>query len=217
MSKSSRRKAKALRDTGRAKLMAAGVLPPSREPSGKIKRPTVAELVAIEKEQRLKETQIVRCQPHRRDLPNPGDDRASEPWGLFCIGYLDALPGGRDLALAGEQYKDQWRSWRLATGLPCPFGHSSDGVMTADDARDPDGLWRKIELAQSAMRDASKVGELVVTYMCGENRPAPHALWAKASVALRALAAHYRIGGARRIGSVMPRSMYYGPDPQVAE
>lgn len=199
-----------------------GISPDYCEPNGRLQRPTLAQIAAAERENRMKETALVRRQPHRRDLPKPDDQRATEPWGLFCIGLLDDMEGGADMQRAGEEYARQWRSWRLAVGLPCPFGKSSDGIATGCDARDPDSLWRKIKLAQSAMRDASKAGALAVDEMCGENRPVPHALWGKAALALAALARHLGVTASGTIAPIQGVRMtdsyfYYGPDPQVPD
>lgn len=162
------------------------IAPASREPNGRIQRPTAAQRAAMEKEARSRETVTVRKQPHRVWAKEPADPKLETPFGRFCVAR--GLPD--DLFQAGERYSGLWRKWRLAAGLSCPFGHSSDGTG-AEPGYDPDQFWRDIERADAAMHRASVTGKVAVIRMCGYREDAPGAMQGRVADALVTLAIHF--------------------------
>jgi hypothetical protein len=82
-----------------------------REPNGRPLRPTVAQLVELQRAREETEKQVVLAQPHRR---GERDQKAASALGRFCLRHK--LEG--ELYQAGEDYGNLVRRWRIAKGIP---------------------------------------------------------------------------------------------------
>ncbi len=165
------------------KSKAKKIVPDHREPNGRPQRPTKQQLAAIEREQRMREIAPVCRQPHRRWHVVPNDPRLESPFGRFCVGCSIPTEHQR----AGERYRDLIRSWRLANGLTCPFGYSSEGMPTIDGLADPHTLEVRIDQMYAVMKAKTKAGALAVYAMCSRNEDIPSAMHPHAAAALAAL------------------------------
>jgi hypothetical protein len=82
-----------------------------REPNGRLARPTVLQLVELQRAREETEKQVVLAQPHRR---GERDQKASSALGRLCL--RNKLEG--ELYQAGEDYGNLVRRWRIAKGVP---------------------------------------------------------------------------------------------------
>lgn len=123
----------------------------------------------------MKQTALVRSQPHRRGFPDPSDPRLSETdiFGRFCARNTIAT----ELQTVGEKYRDLVSAWRRIMGLPCPFGYTADGNgFGLYQDQDPRIAEQQINAYERAMKARSKAGALAMLAMCRENMPAPDSL-----------------------------------------
>lgn len=100
----------------------------AREPSGKLQRPSRAQLEAIERRKRDGEKAVVLAQPHRMGETS---DLAGSAFGRFCL----RIKAKRALYDAGQDYAGLVRRWRAAKGVPMDVrlgvGGSGDGPSDA--------------------------------------------------------------------------------------
>lgn len=131
--------------------VAANLMPPRREKNGRKQRPrkptSLQQLEALDREKRLKETALVRSQPHRRSLPDPASDKAHSNLGRFCDFF--GLP--IELYWAGEKYREAVNTWRALNHL--------EHIKTSDEPGDPmtpDEEAKAAQFARKYMLDCDK-------------------------------------------------------------
>ena len=131
----------------------------AREPSGKIKRPTRAEMAAADLRKREGERSFVLMQPHRN---GEASQLAGSAFGRYCL----RMKMRRELYDAGEEYANVVRRWRAARGIPTDL-RLSEGAGTGDGpAGTTVAAWAKrISSLNNTMLNTSKEGFFAVRQM----------------------------------------------------
>ncbi len=123
----------------------------SREQSGKLKRPTLAQMAAARKSADDVEKLVVLAQPHRR---GNASDLCGSALGRFCL--MHGLR--RECYDAGLEYAAMKSKWRAAWGAPTDVRMGGTGC---DIDLDVVNGWRaRIAGMESAMMRAGGVGGL---------------------------------------------------------
>jgi hypothetical protein len=156
-----------------------------REPNGRVKRPTLAQLKQAELSQRMAETDFVANQPHRRGARNPRDPRISTAHGRFC----DRHRLREEIYQAAEQLAETYRRWRAAKGIPDPQHSSAMG--SGGDGPSPstvDGWWREIERVEAELRRYGSDAYVGVRHLLQDGQDVPDEASADTIVGLRVVA-----------------------------
>ena len=162
----------------------AAIVPQRREKNGRKQRPTMQQLAAADRDQRMAETFHAHRQPHRRDLPDPGTPMAFSALGRLCA----RMKWRQEYFIAGEMYGTACDDWRIAKGLP-PRRPTDKRVQATKPDLDRLGkLQEKMLNAQQAMRYASF---LVLETLIGDDEEIGMDQVGRAEDGLHALAIHY--------------------------
>jgi hypothetical protein len=156
-----------------------------REASGRLQRPTLAQLKNVEAAKRLRETDAVASQPHRRWAPDPRDPRLATALGRFCVRYKART----ELYDAGVEWTETYRRLLAALGAPDPnhssaLGSGGDGPSKATI----DGWERKIEGVERAVLKYGQSAYHGIRQLCMEDADVPGHEAADAILGLRVLA-----------------------------
>ena len=138
-----------------------------RQPDGRLKPPTLAELKERDYAARMAETQTVLAQPHRMGNPDP---RMGCEFGRFTV----AAKLSMDIYNAGEIYRKILRSWRSEMHVPT-VERLSEGIGGGEGASPETvkGWAMQIDAAYRAMFWASREGVRHATNLIGNHTPVP--------------------------------------------
>lgn len=159
-----------------------------REKSGRLQRPSLAQLMAAEHKQRMAETAAVAAQPHRAWAPDPHDPRLATALGRFCIRHKLRS----ELFDAGKEWAETYRRLLAALGAPDPQHSSSLGSGGEGPSKATiDGWERKIESVEIGLRQYGQSAYLGVRHLCMDDAEIPPHEVADTIVGLRVLAVHF--------------------------
>lgn len=135
------------------------ILPKRREKSGKLQRPSKAQMEAIQKQREEAEMSVVLSQPHRK---GNRDQRCENALGRFII----RMKLRDELYTAGEEFATLTRSWRAAKGVPAQLTRGPLGTGTGPSDKTVAEWGRKLIRVQAAMIENTPEGWLQVRKLC---------------------------------------------------
>jgi hypothetical protein len=134
-----------------------------RETNGRLQRPTLEQMRAIETAQRLRETDVVAMQPHRRWAKNPRDERLESALGRFVLAH-----GLRsELLDAGLSWAKQFKRWCQIHGVRAPYPTTPRGGGGADPEDDEiDRVNRTIDAIDYELKGRGQIAYLGARSLC---------------------------------------------------
>jgi hypothetical protein len=156
-----------------------------RETSGRLQRPTLAQLKDADTAKRLRETDAVAMQPHRRWAPDPRDPRLESALGRFAIrNRLRA-----ELIDAGREWGETYRRWCAAKGVPDALHARALGAGGAGPSAATVDAWdREILRIDARLREHGSIAYLAARSLCLDNADISSEATDDAIVGLRVVA-----------------------------
>jgi hypothetical protein len=135
-----------------------------RETNGRLQRPTLEQMRAIETAQRLRETDVVAMQPHRRWARNPRDPILESALGRF----IEANRLRAELLHAGRSWARKFRVWCLIHGVRAPYpvtpGAGGGGPDMAPE--EIDRINRTIDAIEARLKERGQIAYLGARSLC---------------------------------------------------
>lgn len=138
------------------------ISPRRREKSGKLQRPSKAQMEAILKQREEAEMSVVLNQPHRK---GNRDQRCENALGRFVI----RMKLRDELYTAGQEFETITRSWRAAKGIPSQLTRGPLGTGNGPSERTVAEWTRTLIRVQRAMQESTPEGFLEVRKLCLDN------------------------------------------------
>lgn len=156
----------------------------ARQPNGQLRRPTLAQLVEADRQQRMAETSVVMMQPHRRWAKEP-----DHPWLAYSLGRFCLRHGLRsELHDAAKEWQDTYRRWRAAKGIPDPNHVQTIGSGQGPSDATVEVWWRDIERVEDALREYGQGPLLAMKHLILDEQDLPEDAAADSIVGLRIIA-----------------------------
>jgi hypothetical protein len=155
-----------------------------RGSGGRLKKPTLEQIMDADKAKRRENKLFVASQPHRRYLPEPFSERAASALGRFCMVYQLR----EELYQAGMHYSELTRRWRGAWGCPDPIHSDSLGGGLGPSEAAVETWWRHIEGIEKALRAKSMRHYAAARHLCVDDGDLPEDVVGLAIEALQIVA-----------------------------
>jgi hypothetical protein len=159
-----------------------------REPNGRIKRPTLAQLAEVERNARLAEIAFVLGQPHRRYAKAPEDVNLITALGR----YADRTGLPKDHLQAGLDYRELWRKSFVRQDIEGVYRDPSQGPLGGPPSADDEARYAERTRIVVAARVSAEHAALrrdgtafaAMRHLVIDDQDIPPSMWAAARLGL---------------------------------